>query len=218
MSRVPRWGYGLAAFTALFALLGAAALVIERLGPSAGSTQRQDLSAGNASVPWISHPSAGPGGHGLAVLCITGPDPPPNQDPRCDLFAWDDANRVPLSADETARLAPDRERVDDALRLIAWCGRRYALPPDAAHCPRPAREHTPAAMIDPPIVLAAFAQSGIGGATARWAARPDPALTGSTIYAVPAGAGCVVGSIYFPGTMTSRVVGRLRVGGGCLPA
>ena len=112
----------------------------------------------------------------------------------CLRFARDVARRAPLTADERRLGEPEARQLDAVVR------RAYPSPGEA-----------PADAL-----RAALAGAGYTGSVVRVARPDDPAPAGSVLFAVPIGAGCVVGHTDAGrGTATSALVGQLP-GGTCL--
>ncbi|WP_460846306.1 hypothetical protein [Phytohabitans suffuscus] len=128
-----------------------------------------------------------------------------DRDDHCRRIADDRAARTPLSSvDQTdATRFAERLRAAFETHLGAQCQDGI----DACVFPQPPTAESLRAALD---------KAALPGPVVRQVRITDPAPLGATIYAIRAGAGCVVGWVQAGAGGSPQVVGRLP-GGTCLP-
>jgi hypothetical protein len=170
--RVSRWAIGWVVFGAVFAIFGAAALILEAMGKgeaevSAPTTERK-------------------------FACAQVVAPGHIDDGYCARLVKDAARRPELTAEQEAQLAGQVEAVEHAMHELNWCDTPMVPPPYRSQCagispgPQPTQAHVDA-------LHKTLVDAGFGGAIIRLARTDDPAPKNTIIYAVPVGEACVIG-------------------------
>jgi hypothetical protein len=128
-----------------------------------------------------------PAQSGLAVVCAA------NEPDGCQREAADLARRTPLTGEQRIQGEATAAQVGTVITRATY----QVAQPTAAICPTAGQPcHIPEPTLQPgdaDRVRTALVDAGFAGSVVRIAGPTDPAPTGSLLYAVPAGVGCVVG-------------------------